>query len=322
MKKHEDWKKAIVHLEGATDSVSWEEKQRLIDELRGAIKSKEDIDEHELFTMETEIMGKGSRDLRYQGTAIFLEHESRRYLVTARHVIEDKLSAERDNKIYGGNFERVFNIIFRVPSLDLVLSNQNVPKAILMNLNAGVSYMTPFTFSHPELDLAIISLDQRDSMFADELIADGYSPISLSDIADEPSVEGAEIYAIGFPQATAVLGNRELHPEQLNWASNTFSVPITSFGRVAMLHNHLPYVWGDLSIYPGNSGGPVIEDGKLVGIVSGQSTIYTEEMIDQQSGERVPFIARTRIPFAKVIKTKYIKELLAEQIEKDLKRNL
>ena len=34
-----------------------------------------------------------------------------------------------------------------------------------------------------------------------------------------------------------------------------------------MLHNTLPFFWADMSIYPGNSGGPVVANDRLVGIV-------------------------------------------------------
>jgi hypothetical protein len=34
------------------------------------------------------------RDIRYQGTAIFLKHEGRHFLLTARHVLHDELGAQ------------------------------------------------------------------------------------------------------------------------------------------------------------------------------------------------------------------------------------
>jgi CBS domain-containing protein len=41
-----------------------------------------------------------------------------------------------------------------------------------------------------------------------------------------------------------------------------------------MVHHILPFFWADMSIYPGNSGGPVVEDGKLVGVVSAQAVEF------------------------------------------------
>jgi len=74
-----------------------------------------------------------------------------------------------------------------------------------------------------------------------------------------------------------------------------------------MLHNVLPFYWVDMSIYPGNSGGPIIEIDKIVGIVSAQPTIPVEESEE----------LRTRIPFGKIIKAKFIAELLSIQEQKD-----
>lgn len=62
-----------------------------------------------------------------------------------------------------------------------------------------------------------------------------------------------------------------------------------------------------MSIYPGNSGGPIIEVDKIVGIVSAQPTIPVEESEE----------LRTRIPFGKIIKAKFIAELLSIQEQKD-----
>lgn len=319
VKSYEEWKKAVVHLECAADSQSIEERIAYRDELRVKLDNEEIS--HEQYAEEK---SKGSRDVRSQGTAIFLQHESRRYLVTARHVLFDEKSAQYNHTQGLDGSDSIFNIIFRVPSLDEVLLNQaiseNTRTEFLMNLGAGVSWMTPYTFSHPALDLAIISLDQRhNSRFADELIEKGYSPISLEDIAGQPSSEGADICAIGFPSATSLLGKMDLHPAEKNWASEYYSLPISSYGKVSMFHDALHFFWGDISIYPGNSGGPIIEDGKLVGIVSAQSSIWTEEMVNRENGDRYPLMARTRIPFAQVIKSKYIFDLLQKQIEKDSK---
>lgn len=65
--------------------------------------------------------------------------------------------------------------------------------------------------------------------------------------------------------------------------------------------------WADISIYPGNSGGPVIANNRLVGIVSAQAMLPIDD---------VPHV-RTRIPFGRIIKASYVRDLLKEQIQKD-----
>jgi hypothetical protein len=315
------WKRAVIHLECATDSVHFYDRIKQLDEQRQKLE-KGEID-HQQFA---ETLAGRSRDVRFHGTALFLSHAGRRYLLTARHVVWDELSAKRElDEEAKRNSQKpphmqeplgryalsraqnnIFGIIFRVPSLDEVLS-KNQRSEFLMNLGAGASSTVPFTFSSPEIDLALISLDQRDSRFADELVSLGYSPIPSDDIADSPDVEGQEVFTIGFPSATALIGQVMLHPAVANWASSHFSLPVSSFGRVSMMHDALPFFWTDMSIYPGNSGGPVIANDRLVGVVSAQATLPIDG---------IPQV-RTRIPFGRIIKTQFVRELLEIQTQKD-----
>ena len=320
------WKMAVVHLECATDSVDFNERIRQIDDLHKSLEESK-ISQKEF----TEKISSCSRDIRYQGTAIFLKNEGKHYLLTARHVLWDELSATRelnegirrtqtDSRAHQYFIEsskqialdKIFSIIFRVPSLNEIIGGKKV-KAFLMNLGAGVPYLTPYTFSDQNIDLAIISLDQRNNEFTKELLESGYEPISLADISDEPTNEGSDLMAVGFPSATSLIGQQKLHPAHIQWASNYFSLPVLSFGRVSLLHKDLNFFWADMSIYPGNSGGPVIENDKLVGIVSAQAIIPIE------NNDEIELTAR--IPFGKIIKAKYIRELLVTQINKDLQFN-
>lgn len=318
----ERWKKAVVHLECATDRLHSAEQMKRDHELRLLWKSGEiSFDDF----VQAEPIERGAKEIRSQGTALFIIHEKRRYLVTARHVIYDKHFAdlefeeakkesegaselERDRHLKSKQEElnnKVFHTIFRVPSIDELIKGQSVEES-LSGLATGLSSWAPYTYSDPSLDLAIISLDQRNSGFAEELLSRGYIPIPSSDIADGPDQEGDELLAIGFP-ATSRLHQTNLSKEEAHWQSRYHSLPISSFGRVAMVHNNIPFFWADISIYPGNSGGPVIASNRLVGIVSQQATIALDQ---------APHI-NTRIPFGKIIKASYIHELLRQQIEKD-----
>ena len=317
------WKKAVIHLECATDSEHFYDRIKRIDELNKLLDQGKITQDQ----FAEEISGK-SRDIRFHGTGIFIIHEDRRYILTARHVVWDEHSAKREIQeeaeraqnwpeqmrctIMQSGLERaqnnIFNIIFRVPSLDEVLKyGTDKRREFLMNLGAGASFTVPYTFSIPELDLALISLDQRDYRFADELIELGYNPIDSKYIEDGPSYEGSDIFTVGYPEETSLVGQMQQHPAAQHWSSSYFSLPVYAFGRVSMLHDSLPFYWADMSIYPGNSGGPVIENENLVGVVSAQATLP----IDQ-----APKV-RTRIPFAKIIKTQFVKDLLKVQHVKD-----
>ncbi|WFO17123.1 serine protease [Cellulophaga baltica 4] len=316
------WKKAVIHLECATDSEHYEDKIKRIDESQKLLNDGKITEEEYII----QLTGK-SRDIRSQGTAIFLKHNEKRYLVTARHVVWDKLSAEMNikkavdeyNKNGGVNQEilnrlnenatnEIFRIIFRVPSIEEI-SKGSKAKSFLMNLQAGGSYR--YTFSNPNFDLAIISLDFGDSTFADELIDLGFEPIAINDIESAPIEEGKEVFTVGFPQATSLLGQLSISSAENNWSSSYFSAPVFSFGKISMFHNLLNFFWTDMSIYPGNSGGPVILENKLVGVISAQALIDVEG-----SSENL----KTRIPFGKIIRAKYILELL--KIQEDKEKNI
>lgn len=285
------------------------------------------------------------------GTAIFLEHNNRRYLLTARHVVFDERRAnynakndpkKADPAIYNNT---IVNQIFRVLPLDemeyfVKVNNETlnddiinatlnyIPKSLFIR-NIGPAELRPYTFNKG-LDLALISLDRDDvirphtdvsSNFADELIKFGYKPISIDDISNEPTQEGAEVFTVGFPGAVARFERLEKLNDLDQVLSPYCSLPNFSFGNVSMLHQHLPYFWVDMSIYPGNSGGPIIENNKLVGIASEQAGIPELGDLIIQSKNIGKTEVNHRIPFGKIIKSKYVFELLQIQEESDKKRD-
>jgi hypothetical protein len=324
------WKKAVIHLECRTHSESDKEHTERVAELRERLK-KGEITRQQLAEGES----TGVRDVRSWGTAIFLEDNSRRYLVTARHVLYDEAAAEdwirkqtRRLEDSPSRFKEkaiareiawakrsIVGIIFQVPSHDSFLKGdmQKSPEN-LMNLGAGVVH--PYTFAD-EVDLAIISLDQRDSAFAAMLFSRGYRPIRLSDIAEQPSSEGASVFSVGYPGPMSTLGEiKNLHPALKPWASSRYSLPTFVFGRVAMLHNSLPDFRCDFTNYQGNSGGPVVEKNRMVGVVWGQP-FYEVSVLQGSMGKTTDFFSKIGVPFAIAVKAAYVKELLKKQIEKD-----
>ncbi len=325
----ERWRKAVVHLECATNSEDIFARTKRLDEFRERYQKGEITQDQWLQGM----LG-GLRDIRFRGTALFIRNADRRFLVTARHVLWDELSAKRmveepKNALpqslpdsmreeFLSPFKRdsliqIFPIVFRVPILDELPITPptllTLLPASLTNLGSSPYSIAPYTFSDPELDLAIVSLNQRNYGFAEDLERQGCTPIASEEFADGPSAEAAEVFTVGFPGSIAVLAERPLKLEVGLWASGAVCLPTFAFGRVSMLHQKLDFFWCDMSIYPGNSGGPVIENNKLVGIVSAQPTIPIEGRGVSQ--------ATTRIPFAKVTKAKHIIPLLDEQIKKD-----
>lgn len=348
----EKWKKAVVHLECATDSVDYleiendENYRKILEQLEEARRTQQ-ISIGEFHVLKSQITNQfyKSRDKRFHGTGVFLTHKENYYLITARHVLFDEILAKREyNREYkriedehnflvnSGKFSEIdietserhrvqrlaelasknfdstiFPIIFRVPSLDEINTyGADADRQFLMNLGAGGNFTGAYIFSEPDIDIAIISLNglQLRRRFADNLLASGYLPVTIDDIGEQPSAEGAEVFTVGFPASTAVLGLFSDNTDLGYWRSNYFSIPNFVFGRISMLHSALNYFWTDMSIYPGNSGGPVIENNKLVSIVSAQAQIPLDK-----TDEKTPdyFV---RIPFGRIIKAENVLVLL------------
>jgi hypothetical protein len=95
----EKWKKSVIHLECATD------KEHILDRVNRMKTASRELGEgikgNEESAEEIRIVG---REIRYHGTAIFLAHKGKRYLLTARHVVWDEREAKR---WYQENFKRI-----------------------------------------------------------------------------------------------------------------------------------------------------------------------------------------------------------------------
>ncbi|MGA0594094.1 S1 family peptidase [Enterovirga sp. CN4-39] len=304
------WKRSTVHIECAGDSVPFATRELELWQARARLHLGEITDE-DYRAVWNRI--EPSLDRRHTGTAVYMVHRGRKILVTARHVLHDEESEKavrvRDQTFRYGSRDsesEVFNAVFRVPTLSEFRDHKAPPgfplhTVSLNNLGAGGRH--EFSFSTPELDLAVISLERRTTYFANDLDGNGFVPIDTDDLADGPSKDAAEIFTVGFPGVSEV-GRQQLDRGSSHRGSASVSVPIGSFGRVSMLEDDLPYFWADLSIYPGNSGGPVIEDNKLVGIVSGQGLVPLDSDPD----------TLVRVPFANVIKGKHLRSLIDLQM--------
>jgi CBS domain-containing protein len=165
-------------------------------------------------------------------------------------------------------------------------------------------------------DLAVISLRMRlselsgrifmnESIFVEELLMLGYYPVTIDEIAQGPSYEGADIFTVGYPSGVSqVMTREEIKGKFEEYFSIDVTLPCFTFGKISMANESLPYFWADLRIYVGNSGCPVVENNKIVGIVTHGAVI---------EGDNEWF----KIPFAKATKTKLLPDLLEEQLRKD-----
>lgn len=281
---------------------------------------------------------------RQSGTAIFVKYKEKFFLITAAHLIIDtnigsnkpiyhqlykemfrvpqltEFEDENKRKIMTKNLyfneegqiyiQKTRNgIPFQHEGKDIVS-----PKFIELS-ESSESEDSAVTISQ-ENDLAVISLRGRltegilkvlmnEPIFVEELLLLDYLPITIDEIGTEPSREGADIFTVGYP---AHISQVEKRDDIIGNYEKFFSVDITqpcfTFGKVSMLTPNLSYFWGDLRVYIGNSGCPVIEDEKLVGIVTHDAVIENNTKLNN-------------VPFAKATKAKYIFNLLDEQLKKD-----
>ncbi len=285
---------------------------------------------------------ESSTDKRNAGTAIFLNYKNKHFLITAAHLLINKeISSNLPIK------DRLFKQMFRILSFNewndenkrklitkkvlikdddltycygetdhIPIEKIAIPKYILVS-DFNEPTISPVTILERE-DIAIISLRPRiidaclmfftnEKSFTKELIVMGYSPITIDDIRPGPFKEGSEVFTVGYPaDISPVKTRKEIYGKYERWCSAEVTLPIFAFGKISMVNKDLDYFWADLPVFPGNSGSPLIEEDKLVGIITNEAVIEIGENIE-------------KFPFARAIKTKFIKNLVEMQIEKDEK---
>lgn len=208
-----------------------------------------------------------SNSVSASGTAIYALHNNNHYLITARHVVEDL--SEKDT---GRTYSRIFLIQNGSSTLAAkkVINEDESGGGMLMNLNAGRPWDRPFVFS--ENDLAIIDLSHSGSgglEFIKILDQRGYRPILISDIDTVDSKKtGVKIMALGFPEESE-LPRKDLPKALLNWQSALVTLPVVTKGEYLKLVTEEKFFDGNIFVYRGFSGGPIVSGNKLIGIVHG-----------------------------------------------------
>ncbi len=260
------WEKAVVNIECHEASYTPEE----IDEIILIERSQRRI-----FTGEQELERRtslGRETNLVSGTAIYFSDKGKKYLITAKHAIYDAEESRNSSS------PRIFkDISIRTPYdyfLKKKVNNSSIP-------STGYGPASPVFLSEDVTDIGIISLQATLTRFLIETLEeDGYVPITMSDIDTSIKIlTGDNIAAIGYPDISRI----GFFQKRNEYQSNVVVLPVSTYGNVAMTHEQLPYLIGDITVYPGNSGGPVIKNNKLVGIVSGQVLIPLHNSSDLSS---------------------------------------
>lgn len=208
------------------------------------------------------------------GSAVFLNYENEYYLVSVRHVLEDK---DEINSAFTKDPDPICYKIFVVPRGDTI---SKFPEGIdeqlvLLNLGEARSDQRTYIFSAGDNDVAVISLKNQ-KLFVEALFAKGYVPITIDDIDVDCSIAaGQKIAAFGFPGDLFESGRQpNITLGQFASRSPVASLPVITEGTIGDVRNGRSSFTGNIFVTKGSSGGPIVSNNKLVGIVSRQITGY------------------------------------------------
>ncbi|MGZ3757446.1 MAG: S1 family peptidase [Mucilaginibacter sp.] len=236
----EKWQKAVVKIESIQQRYNMDQVDVLLHKQIDTLKGLSQHDKYErqgqLLTIKDTI----------RGTGLLIADGDKVYLVTAKHLIK----ATENN---GTEKESINDLISIRVNVNGKVSND----VSLMNLSTNQLNIRPFVFSADNVDLGIISFQKPGyKPILNYLKQMGCVPIQLQSIEKSVIVSsGDQISLIGFPAVpgkglnSAIIERGKIDKE----SSGSFTVTA--------------------SVYPGNSGSPVIKTGKLIGILSYQTGI-------------------------------------------------
>ena len=235
------WKKAIVKIESIQQRYTFDQVDAMLHKKLDTIKG---ISQHDRYNQQGELLT--IKDT-IRGTGILIADGNKIYLVTAKHIIK-----ATDNV---GNVESINDLITIKTNANGKASND----ISLMNLATNVMNLRPYVFSSNADDLGIISFQKSDyKAIVAYIKQSGCIPLPVQAIQNINNINaGDDIVTIGFPALAGAERNSA----------------IVSKGKITTTSKSSPNFAADLTIYPGNTGGPVIKSNKLVGILSFQSEV-------------------------------------------------
>jgi len=258
------WEQSVIHLEGAQN----------IEQVQNRIHQSS---------------ASGQNISSLWGAAVFIDHLGKNYLLTSRDIVHDSTLAHQIRRsIRNGNFEAlsneirlskdlqmeaeaqaaIYQILFKIPSIkELKGKNAQAGPVFLMGLDKGELSGRAYTFSNPDINLAIISLNRQEFRFAENLLASGYKPVPSDRIGQSPSASGVEIFTVGYPVLTALSRKLDVSMEEEKWTGALASVPTYSYGHVEKCRIDNPTFECKFGMDVANSGSPIIENNMLVGLL-------------------------------------------------------
>lgn len=236
----EKWQKAVVKIESIQQRYNMDQVDVLLHKQIDTLKG---LSQHDKFERQGQLLT--IKDT-IRGTGILIGDGDKVYLVTAKHLIK----ATENN---GNEKESINDLISIKVNINGKVSND----ISLMNLSTNQMNIRPFVFSADDVDLGIISFQKPAyKPILNYLKQMGCVPIQLQTVETSVVVSnGDQISLIGFPALQVQnLNNANIEQGRIDKESSTGFMVFAS-------------------VYPGNSGSPVIKGGNLIGILSYQAGI-------------------------------------------------
>lgn len=211
---------------------------------------------------------------RQNGTAVLLFYKNQYYLITARHVVDPFYKIADSNVIaqkiiFRRNIKDTAKVLGNPDSKNNFITNDSGYFSITVPI--GSIYTWPYIFSSKLDDLALINLSKTSDGgdFIKTLLDYGHKPISINDLDTSRLLAKNIITTIGFPNLSFSLFLPNMPLGFVSWNSTVFSLPSVTKG------NYIKDIPGTNLFYCNNfnyfgfSGGAVICNDKLVGIIHG-----------------------------------------------------
>jgi hypothetical protein len=235
------------------------------------------------------------------GTAIFFENGSDTFLLSARHVFEDTGSFTQNSIssdiVLMRNIDSYKNKSRGIYIIDTPTTKSN-PEAKITVLDSNIkinsiylnrgdddegtslnSVNTPnkepgrlkYYFSSISDDLALINLTNANyegEAFITTLRHMGYNPINIRDIDTFFKVKYLDsIVSFGFPKES-LTKTKDFSGFHERFESSTESAPMVSSGNISRINPGKNYFEANMFTYHGFSGGPIVKNNKLIGMVN------------------------------------------------------
>lgn len=214
-------------------------------------------------------------NLAKTGTAIWLAYQEYNFLVSARHVLEDKTNC------VGCSYNQIIIVESdTASSIDLDMYHRQHQRNYIFEIGHDIDMVIVdnpnlYKFSSVKDDLGVINLDS--AYYAYGLLPflrrSGYEPVKIDDIDTKFRVKPKDaIIAIGYPEKSIIRmkSNDDIPSDYALITSPIFTLPVVSRGMVFDVQKGQNMFLADIFTYHGFSGGPVInKKGKLIGLTQG-----------------------------------------------------